>query len=211
MSFSGNDSVSVVVAAMRVKIPQNARGVRPRDEPRSFRYKEQRQRISTFWWFRGMNTSPSSCSSCGSWWRLPLLLGLVLAAILLVRNGGIRHSTTDTGAPSLDAPAVEPAGEAVRLSIDFGDGRQQKYQPIAWREGMTVRDLTRETRRADLKLDVRGTGASAFLANLDGVENEGADGRNWLYSVNGKPGDKSFAIYELEAGDHVLWTFGGPQ
>jgi hypothetical protein len=99
----------------------------------------------------------------------------------------------------------------VSLAIDFGDGQQQTYDSIAWREGMTVRDLTRETRRDKLKLDVRGTGASAFLHNLDGVENEGADGRNWLYSVNGKPGDKSFAICELQPGDRVLWTFGGQQ
>jgi hypothetical protein len=99
----------------------------------------------------------------------------------------------------------------VALAIDFGDGQQEVYEPISWREGMTVRDLTRETRRDALNLEVRGTGASAFLQNLDGVENEGADGRNWLYSVNGKPGDKSFAIYELQPGDQVLWTFGGRQ
>jgi hypothetical protein len=155
-----------------------------------------------------METSSSSCSSCGSWWRLPLLLAVVLAAILLLRNGGILQSTTDSG-EAANGSLPPAAGKAVTLRIDFGDGNQQTYEPIAWRDGMTVRDLTRETRRDKLKLDVRGTGSSAFLHNLDGVENEGAEGRNWLYSVNGKPGDKSFAIFELEPGDEVLWTFGG--
>jgi hypothetical protein len=157
-----------------------------------------------------MQESPSKCSTCGSWWRLPLLLGVVLVAMLLLRNGGIRTATTDSGA----APPNEPAGasqETVVLSIDFGDGRLQELEPVAWRSGMTVRDLTRETRRENRNLVVKGSGASAFLASLDGVENEGADGRNWMYQVNGEPGDRSFAIYELAPSDRVLWTFGKPQ
>jgi hypothetical protein len=158
-----------------------------------------------------MNTTNTSCPSCGSWWRFPLLLLLVLTAILIVRNGGIRNTTTDTGVSSRDAAADAPAKQTVALSIDFGDGRRQEFKPVAWREDMTVRDVTRETPREDLKLEVRGEGASAFLANLDGVANEGAEGRNWMYSVNGKPGDRSFAIYELKPGDQVLWTFGGQQ
>src|SRR5688500_3626315 len=100
-----------------------------------------------------MNAPSPTCSSCGSWWRLPLLLGLVLAAILLVRNGGIRNSTTDTGEPSSGAPTVEPTDKTVSLIIDSGDGRRREYDPIAWRDGMTVRDLTRETPRQDVKLD----------------------------------------------------------
>jgi hypothetical protein len=142
---------------------------------------------------------------------LPLLLGLVLAAILLLRDDGVRHSVTDSGEPANGAPSAESISQTVALSLDFGDGQERRYEPIAWREGMTVRDLTRETRREGLKLEVRGTGAAAFLESLDGVANEGAAGRNWTYSVNGKPGDRSFAIYEMQPGDHVLWKFGGQQ
>jgi hypothetical protein len=143
---------------------------------------------------------------------LPLLLGLVLVAILLIRSRGIHHAATDSGEPSNGAAATSPAvpaGNTVSLEIDFGDGQPRTYLPVPWRKGMTVRDLTRETQRADIKLVVRGTGASAFLDNLDGVANEGADGRNWLFSVNGEPGDRSFAVYELQPGDQVLWTFSG--
>jgi hypothetical protein len=157
-----------------------------------------------------MQESPSKCATCGSWWRLPLLLGVVLVAMLLLRNGGIHTTRTDSGTTPPNAPA-EAAKETVVLSIDFGDGRRQDLEPVAWRSGMTVRDLTRESRRENLKLVVKGTGASAFLASLDGVENEGADGRNWMYQVNGEPGDRSFAIYELAPSDRVLWTFGKPQ
>ena len=38
------------------------------------------------------------------------------------------------------------------------------------------------------------------------MDNEG-DGKNWLYSVNGKTGEVSAAIRKLDPGDTVLWTF----
>jgi hypothetical protein len=133
----------------------------------------------------------------------------VLAAILLMRDRGVRHSTTDSGEPSSGASNAVRSEQTLSLTLDFGDGSPRRYEPIAWREGMTVRDLTRETRREGLKLVVRGTGMAAFLESLDGVANEGADGRNWTYSVNGKRGDRSFAVYKLQPGDQVLWTFAG--
>jgi hypothetical protein len=159
-----------------------------------------------------MNASSPSCNTCGSWWRLPLLLAFVLVAIWLLRDRGVRDAKPDSGDTVQGTPAGSAdASKAVSLTIDFGDGRRTEFEPVAWREGMTVRDVTRETPRADRRLDVRGSGEAAFLASLDGVANEGADGRNWIYSVNGKNGDRSFAIYELEPGDQVLWTFGKQQ
>ncbi len=134
------------------------------------------------------------------------MLGLVLAAILLARGRGERRQV----APA-EKQANTAAGEQVSLEIDFGDGRRQQYDPIAWRKGMTAYDLLRETPRSDLRLEVRGTGASAFLSNLDGHANEGADGRNWTYTVNGRHADRSFAIYELRPGDRVLWSFAPQQ
>jgi hypothetical protein len=71
--------------------------------------------------------------------------------------------------------------------------------------------LTRETPRSERKFIIRGTGQSAFLDSLDGVKNEGADGRNWTYSVDRTTGDRSFAVYELRPGNRVLWTFGKQQ
>jgi hypothetical protein len=70
---------------------------------------------------------------------------------------------------------------------------------------MTVADLLHSEPRVSLA--AQGSGASAFLTQLGGVANEGAAGRNWVYSVNGRPADRSFAVYELQANDHVLWTF----
>ena len=159
-----------------------------------------------------MNASSTSCGSCGSWWRLPLLLAFVLVAIWLVRDRGIRDPTPDSGDTVQGTPTgIGEASKTVLLTIDFGDGRRTEFGPVAWRDGMTVRDVTRETPRADRQLDVQGSDETSFLASLDGVVNEGAGGRNWTYSVNGKYGDRSFAIYELEPGDQVLWTFSKQQ
>jgi hypothetical protein len=158
-----------------------------------------------------MDSSSPSCSSCGPWWRLPLLLALVLAAILLLRDRGVRDADLDAKGTSRNGTAGESTNQKVSLAIDFGEGGGRKYEPAKWREGMTVLDLTRETPRPDLELNVQGSGASAFVASLDGVGNEGADGRNWTYTVNGKRGDRSSAIYELRPGDQVLWTFAPQQ
>ncbi len=74
---------------------------------------------------------------------------------------------------------------------------------------MTVRDLLNGVPR--LRIVQQGSGSSAFLTQIDDVTNEGAGGRNWMYSVNGQRADRSFAIYELQPGDHVLWSFAPPQ
>jgi hypothetical protein len=155
-----------------------------------------------------MNTPSAQCNSCGSWWRLPLLLASILVAVWLIRGRGVREPERDPTDAQRARPASAAAGQTVSLTIDFGDGRRTDYEPIAWREGQTVQDVTRESQRSDLKLKTLGTGQSAFLASLDGIENEGANGRNWIYSVNDKSGDRSFGVYELQPGDHVLWTFG---
>ncbi len=57
-----------------------------------------------------------------------------------------------------------------------------------------------------MKFQERGSGATAFLTQLDDLKNEGS-GRNWIYRVNGQIADRSFAVYRLEAGDTVLWKF----
>ena len=96
--------------------------------------------------------------------------------------------------------------ENVSLSIDFGDGRRQDFAALAWHEGMTVAELFGEA--AGIAIIQKGAGPGAFLTTIDGVANEGADGNNWTYKVNGQSGDRSFAVHELRPGDRVLWTFG---
>jgi hypothetical protein len=74
---------------------------------------------------------------------------------------------------------------------------------------MTVADAMKAS--SGVKISQKGSGQSAFVTSIDGVENQGADGQNWTYSVNGQMADRSYAVYELKPGDQVLWTFGARQ
>lgn len=151
------------------------------------------------------NTSTTSCSACGSWWRLPLLLGLVLAAIVLSRGRGIWEAAPESGGnPPPESAAV--TREHVSLGIDFGSGRRKDFDALAWHDGITVADLFGNA--LGMEVIQKGSGQGAFLTAIDGVANEGTDGNNWTYEVNGQSGDRSFAVYELRPGDRVLWTFG---
>lgn len=156
-----------------------------------------------------MSSADSSCRSCGPWWRLPLLLALVLAGVWLVSGrGSLQEAEPQGNIGEHTAKEVVELGKAVSLAIEFGNGNRTELPPIAWREGMTIQDAMRETFGNDARFRVRGTGESAILLSIDGVANDGASGRNWTYTVNDVSGDRSFAIYELEPGDRVLWTFG---
>jgi hypothetical protein len=149
------------------------------------------------------------CTQCGPGWRLPLLFAVVLAAVLAFQNRGVREPVVrNVLAPPLEHPNGAPR-QQVLLTINFGDGRRLENASAGWREGMTVLDLLQNEPRLNLR--VQGSGESAFLRELNGVANEGAGGRNWIYSVNGKPADKSCGVYRLRANDHVLWTFAGRQ
>jgi len=150
-------------------------------------------------------TARESCSACGSKWRLPLLLAIVLAAILLSQNRGIREAIFKPASEPASQREDRPSGQQVLLTINYGGGRPLQNEEAPWRVGMTVADLLQGEPRVSFA--VQGSGASAFLTQLGGIANEGAGGRNWVYSVNGKPGDRSFAVYELQPNDHVLWTF----
>lgn len=102
-----------------------------------------------------------------------------------------------------------PAGHGrqhVSLAIDFGDGHTKDITDVAWSPGMTVADVL--SGQQNLAVEKKGSGSGALLTSIDGSANQGADGKNWTFSVNNQLADRSYAVYELQAGDHVLWTFG---
>jgi hypothetical protein len=153
-----------------------------------------------------MNSAdPKSCSTCPGW-RLPALLVLVLAAIVLVQilGGELQETTTDVENAEQQAANVA-AQQRVSLAIDFGNGQRRDFE-IPWHEGLTVADAIQAA--PGLKSAKRGSGNGAFLTAIGDIANQGADGNNWTYEVNGQTADRSFAIYELLPGDRVLWKFG---
>jgi hypothetical protein len=135
----------------------------------------------------------------------------LLAALVIVAILARTRDTGETTKSDVERPAGQTApeaGETVSLAIEFGAGRRE-YETQPLRAGMTVRDLFASAGEPSggIKFAQQGSGETAFLTELDGVKNEGAGGRNWTYTVNGKFADRSFAIYELRPGDEVLWTF----
>ncbi|MEX0820112.1 MAG: DUF4430 domain-containing protein [Pirellulaceae bacterium] len=96
----------------------------------------------------------------------------------------------------------------VRLVIDYNDGVEKHFNAIAWKPGITVMDamLAAKQHPRGIRFEYKGKDATALLTKIDDLANEGR-GRNWLYRVNGEPGDRSMGIFELKAGDTVLWKF----
>ncbi len=105
--------------------------------------------------------------------------------------------------------AQEPAAKTVQLTIDYGDGSQKVFTALEWKEKQTVFDVLQaaEKHPRGIKFKHRGSGAALFVTAIDEVANQNG-GNAWLYEVNGTPGDRSCAIYDVQAGDKLLWKFG---
>jgi hypothetical protein len=127
-----------------------------------------------------------------------------LAAVLLMLAAG---------------PAIVSATAAeentVRLTVDYGDGVAKTITDLAWSKGNTVLDAMKAatSRPHGISFSYTGSGASAVLTKIEDVQNQGggAGKKNWQYWVNGAYGDRSFAAFELQAQDQVLWRFATEQ
>jgi hypothetical protein len=109
---------------------------------------------------------------------------------------------------AVGAAADSSAADTVKVIVDYGDGVEKHFTRLAHRADMTVLDATRAAEKPahGIKVEVRSSGSTAFLTKIDDVANEGS-GKNWVYRVNDKLGDRSIGIFKLEAGDTVLWRF----
>ncbi len=131
-----------------------------------------------------------------------------LAVLILLIVSGCKPPTASNGAAA-HPPGVKPTGPAVELVIDFDDGFQKHYK-LPWRESATVLDALESAsrRQRGITYTVRGSGDMTMVTAIDGVANQGGDGRNWIYRVNGRLADKSCGVYETQPDDVIMWTFG---
>lgn len=114
-------------------------------------------------------------------------------------------------------PAILPAEEpdqakqerTISLTVDYGDGVQKVFPRLPWRQKMTVLQALQAAKkhRRGITFAYKGAGETGFLTQIDDLKNEGR-GANWIFRVNNQLGDKSFAAFQLNAGDAVLWKFG---
>ncbi len=135
---------------------------------------------------------PTSHSRCG---RLLIGAALILVAVAL----------------AVPTNAAEPSANTTALTIDYGDGVQKHFPRLAWKESMTVLDAMQaaQDHPRGITFRYRGRGATAFLVQIDDLENQGRD-RNWLYRINGKLADRSFAVQTVQPKDQITWEFGQP-
>jgi len=129
---------------------------------------------------------------------------VLMAALLVLAAGWAIH------------PAVgQDAARSVRLLVDYGDGTTKTIGDLAWTKGNTVLDAMKAAtaRRHGISFSYTGSDASAVLTKIDDVPNEGggAGKKNWQYWVNEASGDRSFATFELQAQDLVVWRFATEQ
>jgi len=97
----------------------------------------------------------------------------------------------------------------ITLEVDFGGTKRSKSIHVVCSPDSTVlSSLERAQNTEDLKVKFSGSGETAFVNSIDGVEGKGADGGNWTFRVNDQLGDKSAGIYEVKPGDRISWIFG---
>lgn len=111
--------------------------------------------------------------------------------------------------PQQQSARADDASKTVTLVIDYGDGVQKHFVNIACKGGSTVLDVLESAKRhpRGIQFSYRGKGATAFLTQIDDLKNEGR-GNNWIFHVNGKVADRSFAVFQVKPSDKVLWKFG---
>lgn len=127
--------------------------------------------------------------------RRVLILGALTISCLTIFTAHESHSQNKTT-------------KTVSLTVDYGNGFERRYTALNWTENMTALDATRlaSKHKQGFTIRVKGSGATAFVDSIDGIENQG-QGKNWMYRVNGKKGDRSSGIYKLRDKDVVKWTF----
>lgn len=141
-------------------------------------------------------------------WRCSLVLTGILTTFLFCGLAGqVVADSSQAGGPPVGAKVAQ----TVQLVIDYGDGIQKTFGRIPWKEGMTVKDMMDVAKSGGhgIQYQFTGSGDTTFLTRIDDVKNEGggATARNWVYSVDGKPADRSFGVYKVNAGADVVWKF----
>ena len=113
------------------------------------------------------------------------------------------------------AVLAQTAPNTVRLVVDYGDGASKIIDGLPWAKGNTVFDVMQAAagRPHGISFSYTGSGDATVLTKIDDVQNQGAgaDKKNWQYWVNSTYGDRSFAVFPVQAGDVVTWRFATEQ
>ncbi len=98
----------------------------------------------------------------------------------------------------------------VILEVIGGSSAPKSIDVVCSPDSTVLMTLERAQQMGELKYESIGSGETTFVKAIDGITNEGSDGKNWIYRVNGKLGDKSAGIYTVAPGDRISWSWGAP-
>ncbi|WP_425400981.1 DUF4430 domain-containing protein [Aeoliella sp.] len=158
-----------------------------------------------------MSESPQAAetapSNKQSWLFAAILVGVL--AVVLVVNHFMQQSVTDVQTDHATQPAgpvIDPADGVTLLT----EGEPNlPTVTVVYSDGMVVLDALVAAEQANERwsFTYQGEGDSALLIRLAGLENEGGEGRNWLYEVNGELAQMSLGVQPVRPGDRILWKF----
>ena len=112
----------------------------------------------------------------------------------------------DQGDRSARSPTATTASKVyeVRLIIDF-NGRKENLELTAKAsEGDQVFDVICR----ELEVDSTGQGRNVFVRAINGVENEGGGGDNWIFFVDDVLSNRGCGDYVIKPGQQIRWRFG---
>ena len=126
------------------------------------------------------------------------------ALVLVVLGVSFALSVPELRAQTPPQPTVL---DKLRLKVVSGV-EKQVFEIESSEKLKTVSDLLKHVADTNesFKYKSRGSGRTFFLTEINGQKNEGAGGRNWIYTVNGKLGNKSAGLFEIKAGDEIEWN-----
>ena len=111
-------------------------------------------------------------------------------------------------APALDASASGTI--QVSLELDFqgeGDGEGLELEMKVPDASTAFELLQLAKAQGDMEFEATGSGELAFVTSINGIQNQGAGGRNWVFYVNDELANAGSGDYKLNESDKVLWKF----
>lgn len=107
----------------------------------------------------------------------------------------------------VEVPVVKSVGQDL-IEVSFSVGDRSFKEKL--KEGSTAYDLMEKLRNSGLISFTADyyEGIGNFITSIDGVENDGRQGKYWTYYVNGEEAVVGASTYVLKRDDSVTWRYG---
>lgn len=125
---------------------------------------------------------------------------LLLSTLLLVGCGQTTNETADVSAPVTIESSSEVEVQELLVSISVtvdGEVIEEGDVEVEVEEGQNLLEVMKEN------FDIEE--ADGFISSINGYEQDDAEGKYWLYDVNGEMAEVGAADFELSDGDQIEW------